>query len=615
MPFTLTIDGYDVPAAQHSGLKAVTGSDLKQRLAAILAADAAGYSRLMSQNERETVAALDAARAVFLARTTANQGRIVDTAGDSVLAVFETAAGALKAALQIQVDLASAHKEFPTARRMQFRIGVHLGDVMEKTDGSVYGDGVNIAARLQALAEPGRITISDAIHGAVRGKVAATFSDRGEQTVKNIEHPVRMFDVSCDGATQLLAAEPTADVASSHVRPAIVVLPFRVHSDDRRIGFLADGLVEDIIALLARMPGFNLISHASSFAFRDHRGSAADIARTLGVRYVVEGSMREAPGGWVRVTVQLADAESGQLLWSGRFDAEQGDATKLQDNIVRGIITEIEPELTRAEIDLIRRLRPENLDAWAHYHLGVGAIAMKGWTEEAMQQARAQFRLAFEADPGFALARAHFALITALGINNHLVPHTTAALEEAADQAELAISDDDGSSEVLGLAGCALIDIGQQERGMEILERAVAIDPSNAQAHVAMGAALSVLGERDAGIDRMKHGMRISPRDRRLGFWGWAVGAFMLRAGRVDDALQEAQASTGRDPKLFLARILEAACLMALTREAEARRALAAARKLRPQLSLTEIAASHGKRVASSLASLWEPSEQAGPGD
>ena len=567
----------------------------------------------MSQNERETVATLDAARAVFLAQTTANQGRIVDTAGDSVLAVFETAAGALNAALQIQADLASAQKVFPIERQLQFRIGVHLGDVMEKTDGSVYGDGVNIAARLQALAEPGQVSVSDAIHGAVRGKVAASFVDRGEQKVKNIDHPIRIFDVSPDTAPHLLAAEPTVDVASSHVRPAIVVLPFRVHSDDRRIGFLADGLVEDVIALLARMPGFTLISHASSFAFRDHKGSAADIARTLGVRYVVEGSMRDA-GGLMLVTVQLADAESGQLLWSGRFDAEQGDASELQDDIARGIITEIEPELTRAEISLIRRLRPENLDAWAHYHLGVGAIAMKGWTEEAMQQARAQFRLAFEADPGFALARAHFALMTALGVNYHLVPRTTAVLEEAADQAERAIADDDGSSEVLGLAGCALTDIGQKERGMEILERAVAMDPSNAQAHVAMGATLALMGDRDAGIARMQHGMRISPRDRRLGFWGWAVGEFLLRVGRIDDALNEARASAGRDPKLFLTRILEAACLVALARGAEARHALAAARKLRPQLSLTEIAAFHGKRTAGSLAPLWESLEETGSG-
>ena len=584
----------------------MSGSELRQRLAAILAADAAGYSRLMSLDERGTVAALDASRAVFHAQTVAHQGRVVDMAGDSVLAVFETAAGALNAALQVQAALAEAEKDIPLERRMLFRIGIHSGDVMEKTDGSVYGDGVNIAARLQALAEPGQITVSDAIHGAVRGKVSASFTDQGEQKVKNIEHPVRIFGVFRDDATHVLAADPTVSPASSRGRSAIVVLPFRVHSDDRRLGFMADGLVEDVIALLARMPGFTLISHASSFAIRDHKGSVADIARALGVRYVVEGSMREA-GDVVRVTAQLADAESGQLLWSGRFEAEQDDAARLQDDIVRGIITEIEPELTRAEISLIRRLRPENFDAWAHYHLGVGAIATKGWTEEAMHQARTQFRLAYEADPGFALARAHFALITALGVNIQLMPRTTAVLDEAADQAERAIADDDGSSEVLGLAGCALADIGQQERGMEILERAVAIDPSNAQAHVAIGATLALLGDRDAGVARMQHGMLISPRDRRLGFWGWAVGVHLLRAGRIDDALKEARASTARDPKLFLSRILEAACLVALVREAEAGRALAIARKSRPELSLTEIARSHGKRIASSLAPLWTP--------
>lgn len=586
-------------------------TDLKQRLVAILAADAAGYSRLMSLDERGTVAALDAARAVFQAETTANQGRVVDTAGDSVLAVFETAAGALNAAMQIQATLAQRLQTTAPERRMQFRIGIHSGDVMEKGDGSVYGDGVNIAARLQALAEPGHINVSDAIHGAVRGRVAATFVDRGEQTVKNIAHPVRIFQVSCGGAANHVATELAPQAARSHDRPAIVVLPFRVHSDDRRIGFLSDALVEDVIALLARMPGFTVISHASSFAFRDHKDRPADVARALGVRYVVDGSVREA-GGLVRVTAQLADAESGQLLWSGRFEAEQDDATRLQDDIVRGIITEIEPELTRAEIELIRRLRPENIDAWAHYRQGVGAIAMKGWTEDAMEHARLQFRLAFDADPGFALARAHFALITALGVNYHLVPRTAAVLDEAAGQAERAIADDDGSSEVLGLAGCALIDVGQQERGMEVLERALVIDPSNAQAHVAMGAALAIAGEREAGIARMQHGMRISPRDRRLGFWGWAVGAFMLRAGQPENGLKEARTSSVRDPKLFLSRVLEASCLVALQRVAETGRALAVARKLRPQLSISEIATSHGKRVADSLSPYWQPVPGAG---
>ncbi|MDH4050593.1 MAG: hypothetical protein OEU93_03385 [Rubrivivax sp.] len=581
-------------------------SDLRQRLSAILAADAAGYSRLMSQDERATVATLERARAVFRSQTAAHQGRVVDTAGDSVLAVFETATGALTAAMQIQARLAGMHEASAPEARLQFRIGVHLGDVMEKTDGSVYGDGVNIASRLQALAQPGQILVSDAIHGAVRDKVAAIFTDRGPQVVKNIKHPIHAFHVSVDDAAPRGTPRSAADTEPDRARPAIVVLPFRVLSDDRRVGFLADGLVEDIIALLARMPGFSLISHSSSVSFRDHKTSAEAIARGLGVRYVVEGSVRDL-GELVRVTAQLADAESGQLLWSGRFDAEQGDFGQLQDDIVRGIVTEIQPELTRAEIALIRRTRPDSVDAWAHYHQGVGAIAMKGWTAEALRESRSQFELAFDADPGFALARAHCALVTALGLIHNLVPRSSELVAEATSQAERAIADDDGSSEVLGLAGCALTELGHGERGMDVLERAVALDPSNAQAHVAVGAALAISGDREAGIARMRHGMQISPRDRRLGFWGYVLGSFELRAGRADIALEEARASIRRDPRLFLSRVLEAACLAALGRAAEASHALGAALSLRPQLSLVEIATSHGKRFAASLAPHWPP--------
>ena len=228
-----------------------------------------------------------------------------------------------------------------------------------------------------------------------------------------------------------------------------------------------------------------------------------------------------------------------------------------------------------------------------------------------MDDARAHFKRAFSVDPGFSLARAHFSLITAVASNAGILPHTPEMLQEALDQAEEAILQDDGSSEVLGLAGCALSDLGERERGMEILERSIEIDPSNAQAHVALGATLALDCQREAGIERMRYGMRISPRDRRLGFWGWALGNFMLRVDRTEEALQEARTAAVRDPRLHLTRIVEAVALVRLTRIDEARLALRSAMRLRPMLTPGEVAHSHGRRVAKELAPLW--SEVAGP--
>lgn len=284
-----------------------------------------------------------------------------------------------------------------------------------------------------------------------------------------------------------------------------------------------------MIALLARVPGFVLISRASSFVFRGQGAAVPEVARQLGVRHVVEGSVRSA-GALLRITTQLSDAATGQLLWSGRFERPRDEALLLQEDIARALIAELEPELTRAEIAHIRRQRPENLDAWAHYHQAIGTIAMQGWTREAMAGARDELQRALALDPAFGLGHAQLALLTALSMNIATLAQDEARVDETLATAERAIALDDGSSEVLGYAGCALCDLGRHARGVEVLQRAVELDPSNAQAHVALGAALALQGQREPGIARMRLGMAISPRDRRLGFWGWALGLFLARA-------------------------------------------------------------------------------------
>ncbi len=387
-------------------------------------------------------------------------------------------------------------------------------------------------------------------------------------------------------------------------RPTIAVLPFNVLSDDPHVNLLANGLTEDVIALLARVSGFLLISHASSFAFRGQQASLPEVAHQLGVRFVVEGSVRPV-GDVLRISTQLTDAASGHVLWSGRFDSYPDAAVDLQEEIARGIISQLEPELRRAEIAHVRRQRPENQDAWAHYHQAVGAIALKGWGEDAMAEARSHLQQCVELDPSFGLGHAQYALLTALAGKIGVLSESSSMRAGALNAANRAIELDHGSSEVLGYAGCALCDLGHLDRGIEILHLALDIDPSNAQAHVALGTALALSGQHETGIEKMRFGMKISPRDLRLGFWGWALGIFLLRANRIDEALSEARTASQRDPKLYLTRVLEAAVLDRMGHSGEARKALVAARQLRKLLSLNEVALTHGHHVAERLALLW----------
>ena len=423
-------------------------------------------------------------------------------------------------------------------------------------------------------------------------KVIVTIPAQGYRFAMALDGPSQTSDVAHG------SANPTQD------KPTIAVLPFRVLSNENRTGFLAAGLAEDVMALLARVPGFLVISRASSIEFEGSSASLAEIATQLGVRYVVEGSVRLVADR-VRVYAGLTDSMTGCLLWSRQFESDHQDTEDLQDGITRGIMSELEPELTRAEIELIHRQRPENVDAWGHYRQAIGAIALRGWREDAVGDAISQLQQAVAADPNFGLAYAHTALLQALAFSTGLITKSEGLESEALAAAEHAIVLDEGSSVVLGYAGCALCDLGHTERGVEILRQALELDPSNAQAHVALGASLAMCGQTVTGIDAMRFGMRISPKDRRRGFWGWALGSFLLRAGHTEAALQEARTASASDRKLYLARVLEAAALQALGRPGEARTALMAARQLRAALTLAEVARSHGGSVAKALTPLW----------
>jgi adenylate cyclase len=578
----------------------VISGQVDRRLAAILAADVAGYSRLMSADEMGTFSALKAHRSDAIDPTIAtHKGRIVKTTGDGILVEFSSAIQAVACALDIQKTMSERNRDIPPNRRIDFRIGINIGDIIIDSD-DVFGDGVNIAARLEGLADPGGIFLTRAVHEQVAGKVAAAFTEVGVRNLKNIDTPVHVFQVSAHGEGLQSSALPplTSD------RPSIAVLPFSSLSENRSLELLADGLVEDVIALLARVPGFFVIARSSSFAYRNRTQDVRHVGRELGVRYIVEGSIR-ASDKRVRVSVQLVEAESGKQIWTQRFDVETAETFDLQDDIARQIIRELEPELTRAELTLIRRQRPDNLDAWSRYRQALGAIALNGWNEEALAQTITHLREAIALDPNFALAHAMVALLGAISANMSFVKDRSAAHRQALQDAETAVALDPNASEVLGYAGCALSDIGEVARGRDWLERAIGIDPSNAQAHVALGAAQVQSRELDAGIATMQHGIRLSPRDARLPFWGMVLAVGLARANRLQEALAEALISCRRDGRLYGARVVAAFIHLRLGQEEEARAALTEARRIRPSLSTGEIQLSFGRSIARDLAAIW----------
>ena len=333
--------------------QAMKRNELKQRLAAILVADVAGYTRLMAADERGTVAALDQSRSVIRARVEANHGRIIDMAGDSALALFESATGAVQAAIEIQRETGAFGASLPEERRMRYRIGVHLGDVILKPDGTIYGDGVNIAARLEALAEPGGIMISDGIRGAVLGKVAANFVDQGEQQVKNIDHPVRAYALVAGSAAQRAVAPAALALPD---RPSIAVLPFVNISGDPEQEYFADGMVEDIITELSRFQRLFVIARNTSFTYKGRSVDVRKVAQELGVHFVLEGSVRKS-GDKVRVTAQLVNGESGQHIWAERYEDVLSDLFELQERITRQVVASMVPQIESEEMRLLDRGR------------------------------------------------------------------------------------------------------------------------------------------------------------------------------------------------------------------------------------------------------------------
>ena len=484
---------------------------MRQRLAAILAADVAGYSRLMAADERATVSALDAARGVFHRLIDSNQGRVVDMAGDSVLAVFDTASGAVNAALAVQQELAQAAQHLPEERRMRFRIGVHLGDLMEKADGTVYGDGVNIAARLEALAEPGGITVSETVEMAQRSRRTVAFEDEGEHAVKNIAHPVRAFRVRTAGEGAAPAAPPRARPALTLPdKPSIAVLPFDNMSGDSEQEFFADGVVEAITATLSRIRSFFVIARNSAFLYKGKSVDVQQVGRELGVRYVLEGSVQKA-GQRLRITVQLIDATTGTHVWADRVDGTLEDVFELQDKITERVAGALQPSIRLAEIERARRKRPQDLGAYDYTMRAMPLVWVleKRASEEALELLAQALALEPEYPLALSLAGWCYAQRSVYGWTDDVGVARSNALTHAEKAADLG-SEDPLILAVLGAVHCFLRNIGTAR---VMLERAVTLDPNSAWSWSRLGWVENYSDRPERAVPHFERALRLSPLD------------------------------------------------------------------------------------------------------
>ena len=482
----------------------------RQRLAAILAADAAGYSRLMAHDDQATVAALDAARTLFRTRTETNQGRIIDMAGDSVLAVFETAAGAVSAALAVQQDLTAAAAGIPEDQRLRFRIGVHLGDVIEKADGTVYGDGVNIAARLQALAEPGGVTASESIYTAVRGKLAASFKDQGEQSVKNIPHPVRAFRVVAGVPSPAHDAMPSSQQPRDRFsgRPSILVLPFANMGGAPEQEFFADGLTEDILTELSRFRDLLVISRNTSSRYKGKAVDVKGIASELAVQYLLEGSVRKA-GNRVRITVQLIDAESDHHIWAERYDRDLQDIFAIQDEVTSGIVSTLPRRLEADVRSRAERKLPANLAA---YECVLEAKVLHHRSNRAdNERALGLIRHAIELDPGYGHARAWHACILGQQWGYGWCDDRAATEDAIAQELEVALGLDQNDSDVHRILAAVGVVRNELDQATFHQQRALALNPNDDLIVVQQGEVLTWLGEPESGIEWIRKAMRLNP--------------------------------------------------------------------------------------------------------
>ncbi|HKX08422.1 MAG TPA: tetratricopeptide repeat protein [Stellaceae bacterium] len=550
---------------------------VERKLAAILAADVAGYSRLIGADEEGTLKRLKAYRKELIdPKIAEHQGRVVKVTGDGILIEFPSAVAALRCAVEVQRAMAERNASEAADSSIEFRVGLHQGDIVVE-DGDILGDGVNVAARLEALAEAGGICVSQRIHEDAVGRVDVIFEDMGEQQLKNIARPVRVYRVRREGA----ATGETPALALPD-KPSIAVLPFQNLSGDPEQEYFADGMAEDIITALSRLRWFFVIARNSSFAYKGKAIDVRQVARELGVRYVLEGSVRKA-GNRLRITAQLVDAATGNHIWAERYDREIADIFAVQDEITESVVASIEPELYAAENLRIESKPPESLDAW-------GCVIRALWhlarlTKEDNEQARELLKRAIVMNPRY--AKAHSLLAWAdLNIIRLGTADPAEALPVAERHARAALASDDADPWTYFGVGYLGFCQSRYTEAIAAFQRAMELNPNFAMAHGWLGGALAYDGKPEAALDAVARAMRMSPRDPFNFYWLLFAAVAHYTAERYAEAASCTQRVVRERPNFFPARRLLAAAHVGLGALDHARGVISELLRLQPNSSI-----------------------------
>jgi len=578
---------------------------VERRLAAILAADVAGYSRLMHSDEEATHAKLTALLTEAVHPAIAEHGgRIVKNTGDGFLAEFPSAVGALRAAMQFQTRVHELTTDEAEDRRIVFRVGINIGDVIIEPH-DIFGDGVNIAARLESIAEPGGICISSSAHDQVLGKIAVEFVDLGEQRLKNIARPIRILKV----LDRIAAAKPRPRLALPD-KPSIAVLPFQNLSADPEQEYFADGVVEDITMALSRFRWLFVIDRSSSFTYKGRAVGVKHVGRELGIRYVLEGSVRKG-GNRIRIAGQLIDAETGAHLWADRFEGALQDMFDLQDYVTSGVVSAIAPKLQSAEIKRAKHKPTENLDAYDYYLRGLARA--RRWTMEANGEALQLFRKAIALDTDLASA---YGMAAWCFVQRKARGWMIEPVQESAEATRLArkavhIGGDDAVA--LGMGGYALAFVTHEfDDAVAFVDCGLAVNPNSAQAWYLSAWVRVWRGEPDLALDHAARAMRLSPIDPSMFSIDGAVAYAHFIAGRYDMASSYAEKAIRSNPDFLLAIYAFAASNALAGRLEPAQKGMARARECNPDLRISNLGDLAPFRRAEDLATLADGLRKAG---
>jgi adenylate cyclase len=551
---------------------------VERKLAAILAADVVGYSRLMGADEAGTLAQLKTHRRELIdPKIAEHRGRVVKTTGDGILIEFPSVVEAVDCAVEVQQGMVDRNADVPEDKRITFRVGVNLGDIIIDGD-DIHGDGVNIAARLETMAEPGTVCVSAGAWDQARGKVPFGADDLGEHQLKNIERPVRVFRI-----TSGPSAIPTRRPLPLPDKPSVAVLPFQNMSGDLEQEYLADGIVEEIITALSHFRQLFVIARNSTFAYKGKSPDIRQVGRELGVRYVLEGSVRKAANR-VRITGQLIDAASGAHLWADRFDGAIDDILDLQDQVTASVVGAIAPKLEQAEIERARTKPTENLNA---YDLYLQALPYYYLTRAGNDEALRLLRQAISLDPNYALAKARAAACIGAR-DNQGIRLSKSETDEGIRLAREALDGGRDDPSVLELAGWALSYLAHDnEAGLAALDRALALNVNSAQALRLSGWIRLFSGDPRTATEHFTRVIRLSPLDPRISNVFAGLGIAHMMAGDYDEAVKFGRQAMREQPRMAVAHRIVAASLALLGRTEEARSAMRALLAVTPNSSMS----------------------------